>query len=281
MSMIKCPECGNEISDKSELCVCCGYSLKQNTPQKKKRKSKKAPIIICVCLLLVAIVIGVCCYILYMNDWNFDEVSNTISSKHYSCIFGHNWQDATCTTPKKCSICGYCLGKPLEHTWREATCTAPKTCTSCWITKGTALGHSTRMGTCTRCNKVIKDLDEEWLKIVTDIQDDVLPELSDIALKLQYANIYSGIVRGNYVVSSIDNCREASKKITYIYLYANKYKEFSTVSDYLQKAKESIPIYSDGCTITESDYATYSLEIANGCQKALDYIKKATDYNFK
>ncbi len=28
MALIKCPECGKEISDKSEICVHCGYPLK-------------------------------------------------------------------------------------------------------------------------------------------------------------------------------------------------------------------------------------------------------------
>lgn len=27
MSLIKCPECGKEISDKSHICIHCGYSL--------------------------------------------------------------------------------------------------------------------------------------------------------------------------------------------------------------------------------------------------------------
>lgn len=30
MSLIKCPECGKEISDKAEQCIHCGYPLKNN-----------------------------------------------------------------------------------------------------------------------------------------------------------------------------------------------------------------------------------------------------------
>lgn len=30
MALIKCPECGKEISDKSEVCIHCGYPLKQS-----------------------------------------------------------------------------------------------------------------------------------------------------------------------------------------------------------------------------------------------------------
>lgn len=29
MALIKCPECGKEISDKSEMCIHCGFPLKQ------------------------------------------------------------------------------------------------------------------------------------------------------------------------------------------------------------------------------------------------------------
>ena len=31
MSLINCPECGKEISDKSEKCIHCGYPLRKNT----------------------------------------------------------------------------------------------------------------------------------------------------------------------------------------------------------------------------------------------------------
>ena len=29
MALINCPECGNEISDKSEKCINCGYPIKE------------------------------------------------------------------------------------------------------------------------------------------------------------------------------------------------------------------------------------------------------------
>lgn len=31
MSLIKCPECGKEISDKSNVCIHCGYPIKDNS----------------------------------------------------------------------------------------------------------------------------------------------------------------------------------------------------------------------------------------------------------
>lgn len=40
MALIKCPECGKEISDKSPVCINCGYPLNQ-TPQNEEYKYYK------------------------------------------------------------------------------------------------------------------------------------------------------------------------------------------------------------------------------------------------
>ena len=48
MALIKCPECGKEISDKAKACPECGYKM-------KKSKKKFIPILIFV-LLVVACV---------------------------------------------------------------------------------------------------------------------------------------------------------------------------------------------------------------------------------
>ena len=55
--------------------------------------------------------------------------------------FGHTWNDATCTTPKVCSVCGTTDGKALGHIWFDATCTTAKTCDRCKETIGAPLGH--------------------------------------------------------------------------------------------------------------------------------------------
>ncbi len=62
---------------------------------------------------------------------------------------GHSWIEATCTTPKTCSACGATEGEALGHTWAEATCTEPKTCSVCGATEGEALGHTWAEATCT------------------------------------------------------------------------------------------------------------------------------------
>ena len=62
---------------------------------------------------------------------------------------GHTWVDATCTEPKTCSVCGETEGEPLGHTWADATCTEPKTCSVCGETEGQPLGHTWIDATCT------------------------------------------------------------------------------------------------------------------------------------
>lgn len=37
MALIKCSECGKEISDTSKVCIHCGYSLKRNSMNNKKK----------------------------------------------------------------------------------------------------------------------------------------------------------------------------------------------------------------------------------------------------
>lgn len=54
----------------------------------------------------------------------------------------HEWQEATCTTPKTCLTGGETEGEALGHTWVEATCTEPKTCSVCGETEGEPLGHT-------------------------------------------------------------------------------------------------------------------------------------------
>ncbi len=98
-------------------------------------------------------------------------------------VKGHQWEDATCTAPKTCSVCKITEGEAKGHTevideavaatctkpgktegkhcsvcnevlvaqkeipvkghqWEDATCTAPKTCSVCKITEGEAKGHT-------------------------------------------------------------------------------------------------------------------------------------------
>ena len=63
----------------------------------------------------------------------------------------HTFANATCTTPKTCTVCNATEGEAAGHTFADATCDAPKTCTVCAATEGEALGHSYVQGKCSRC----------------------------------------------------------------------------------------------------------------------------------
>ena len=52
------------------------------------------------------------------------------------CKNGHIWVEATCETPKTCSVCGKTEGKALGHDWSFATLEKPKTCKNCGATVG-------------------------------------------------------------------------------------------------------------------------------------------------
>ena len=93
---------------------------------------------------------------------------------------GHSWSDATCTTPKTCSVCSVTEGNALGHSWSDATCAAPKTCDLCSITEGDTLPHkiSYKTGRCVDCGAFEYNvnyavygsiqLTQEWLVQVVD-----------------------------------------------------------------------------------------------------------------
>lgn len=72
MAMIKCPECGNEISDKAKKCIHCGA--------KTKNKENKLPIIICGCIIFV-LVIAIIALVITLNTGDNSTSSNKGNSK--------------------------------------------------------------------------------------------------------------------------------------------------------------------------------------------------------
>ena len=67
--------------------------------------------------------------------------------KETDCI--HEWNDATCTTPKNCAICAITEGEALGHTWSDISCTSAKICSVCGETEGEPMGHKWVAATCT------------------------------------------------------------------------------------------------------------------------------------
>ena len=74
----------------------------------------------------------------------------------------HNFNAATCTTPKTCS-CGTTEGEANGHNWKDATCSDPKTCIVCGTTSGLTAGHNFSNGKCTTCGKEDPDYNHETM----------------------------------------------------------------------------------------------------------------------
>ena len=73
-------------------------------------------------------------------------------------LCNHEWKDATCTTPKTCTLCQKTEGEALGHTGGTATCTAKAICTTCNTEYGDLAAHN-------YTQEVVK---EETLKSVAD-----------------------------------------------------------------------------------------------------------------
>lgn len=56
MGLIKCPECGNEVSDKAQSCPKCGAPIIQNTPRQVQRKKRKGPGCLVTVLIFVVLI---------------------------------------------------------------------------------------------------------------------------------------------------------------------------------------------------------------------------------
>jgi flagellar basal body-associated protein FliL len=59
MALIKCSECGKEISDKAKMCVNCGNPIKKEKTKRPKKKNILIVIIILV-IAIIGIIIGIC-----------------------------------------------------------------------------------------------------------------------------------------------------------------------------------------------------------------------------
>ena len=53
----------------------------------------------------------------------------------------HFWEDATCTEPATCTLCGKTEGEALGHSWSGGTCTRPMSCKRCGTSQETVPGH--------------------------------------------------------------------------------------------------------------------------------------------
>ena len=84
-------------------------------------------------------------------DADYNDLTVTVNKAVVAveaAVCAHDWDAATCTAPKTCSICGATEGEALGHDWTAADCDTPKTCKVCGATEGSALGHDWTAADC-------------------------------------------------------------------------------------------------------------------------------------
>ncbi len=77
MAMIKCPECGKEVSDKADACPNCGNPISEKAAPKHKSKKKIIVIVLVVCLLSVASAIKL----------GYDSAAREHAARNASCTY--------------------------------------------------------------------------------------------------------------------------------------------------------------------------------------------------
>lgn len=90
MALIKCPECGKEVSDKAETCPGCGYVLKQNKKkitQANFSKKNKMAILLGSVIVIVAVLAGI--YIKNITEKSpFENLTPDIKMKQVKELLG-------------------------------------------------------------------------------------------------------------------------------------------------------------------------------------------------
>lgn len=160
MALIKCPECGNMVSDKATKCPGCGIKVKTilkmqesiatdlntedssevssdtfkatkqpikpkkriDTQEYKKLLLVALPVIILIVVLIVTLDIAIH-WKSYKTDGTFKKIYDRIGV----CV-SHDYADATCDTPSTCNICGKTKGDVLGHDYVLLS-TVDSTCT--------------------------------------------------------------------------------------------------------------------------------------------------------
>ena len=137
------------------------------------------------------------------------------------CHLRHDWQEATCTSPRTCLTGGETEGDVLGHTWVDATCTEPKHCSVCGETEGRALGHNIRgeatyqsPAFCSVCGEaVIEPLEADFdaLGWVCDMEVGEFYDYTTTCRKDQNIKTVAAMVVTDYNILESDDTHEAKE----------------------------------------------------------------------
>ena len=178
-----CKNCGKELRDDAKFCDQCGAKVTESdspeqtpententapaeaevtaeeiaaAPTGAKAKNKKTLLIVVIAAVLVAAGIftglymtHVICFHKWQDATCTEPKTCTVCGKIEGEALGHDASEVTCTEDSVCRRCGEVLEKAAGHQWKNATCTEPKTCSVCGATEGKPAGHQWKDATCT------------------------------------------------------------------------------------------------------------------------------------
>lgn len=180
---MQCKNCGKELKDNAKFCDQCGTKVTEAdspeqmpensestapaeaavtaeetaaAPTGAKAKNKKALLIVVIAAVLVAAGIftglhmtHVICFHKWQDATCTEPKTCTVCGKIEGEALGHDASEVTCTEDSVCRRCGEVLEKAAGHQWVEATCQKPKTCSVCGATEGEVAEHQWKDATCT------------------------------------------------------------------------------------------------------------------------------------
>ena len=186
------------------------------------------------------------------------------------CGHEHAYVEATCTEPRKCTVCGETEGEALGHVYEEATCEKARTCSRCGAEEGNKLGHSVEIGTCARCGTFVNQ------ELYNEIKSELKSADAEISLCLTMFStdmtsrdeIYKSFVAGQeYVNSAAEDLRDAREKC----VSRNGLEEVKDVieSALEKKPKEVSSADKESLNVYLDEFTQFMLEIANAQIKIL------------
>ena len=123
MALIKCPECGKEISDTAKSCPNCGYEKGKLEQNSNSNQSLSKSAIIKLIAVVVIFFIAICCYVFYQetrcdaHGCNETAISNSKYCEKHTCTNDgcYNYKEAWST------VCDTCHEKVLEELQNDDT----------------------------------------------------------------------------------------------------------------------------------------------------------------
>ena len=123
MALIKCPECGKEISDTVKSCPNCGYEKGKTEQNINSTQSLNKSAIIKLIIVVAIFFIAICCYVFYQetrcNAYGCNEtaISNSKYCEKHTCTNDgcYNYKEAWST------VCDTCYEIDMENLKNDDT----------------------------------------------------------------------------------------------------------------------------------------------------------------